>query len=165
VNGADQPDDPADHDAELSAEIEPEASATADADEAADADADADDEAVDAADGVEVPDAADFYDDDEVFPWEADDYDNSRPGQSPQRRKGGAGTMIGAAMMGLRDILYGKPKEETPIEIEASGDPPNVDLDGLDVQLDENRRAVGPPLDEIKARAVQNRRARRRPRS
>ncbi len=125
----------------------------------------ASDEAVDAVveamdfDG-EVPDAAEYYGYDEVYPWETDD---EGPRVPPKRHKGGGGVMLGAAMLGLRDVLYGRPKEDTAIEIEASGDPPNVDLDGMDMEIDEHRRAVGPPLDDIKARAVQNRRSRRRP--
>jgi hypothetical protein len=116
---------------------------------------------VDVSDG-EVPDAAEYYGHDEVYPWETDE-EPTAP-RVHNRRKGGGGVMLGAAMLGLRDVLYGKPKEETAIEIEASGDPPNVDLDGMDLALDETHRAVGPPLDEIKARAVQNRRSRRRTR-
>ena len=108
----------------------------------------------------EVPDAAEYYGYDEVYPWETDD---EGPRVPPKRHKGGGAVMLGAAMLGLRDVLYGRPKEDTAIEIEASGDPPNVDLDGMDMEIDENRRAVGPPLDDIKARAVQNRRSRRRP--
>ena len=56
-------------------------------------------------------------------------------------------------MLGLRDVLYGKPKEDSIIEIEASGEPPNIDLDGLDEPLGGDQRLVGPPLDDIKARA------------
>lgn len=118
------------------------------------------DEAVDALDfDGDVPDAGEYYGYDEVYPWETDD---EGPRVPPKRHKGGGGVMLGAAMLGLRDVLYGKPKEDTAIEIEASGDPPNVDLDGMDMAIDEHRRAVGPPLDDIKARAVQNRRTRRR---
>ena len=127
-------------------------------DENVDGDVDAAVEAMDF-DG-EVPDAAEYYGYDEVYPWETDD---EGPRVPPKRHKGGGGVMLGAAMLGLRDVLYGRPKEDTAIEIEASGDPPNVDLDGMDMEIDENRRAVGPPLDDIKARAVQNRRSRRRP--
>lgn len=121
----------------------------------------ANDAAVEAMDfDGDVPDAGEYYGYDEVYPWETDD---DGPRAPPKRHKGGGGVMLGAAMLGLRDVLYGKPKEDTAIEIEASGDPPNVDLDGMDMAIDENRRAVGPPLDDIKARAVQNRRSRRRP--
>jgi hypothetical protein len=107
----------------------------------------------------DVPDAAEYYGDDEVFPWETDDY---TPRPPAKRRKGGGGAMLGAAMIGLGEVLYGRPKQETAIEIEASGDPHNLDLDGLDMPIDDTRRAVGPPLDDIKARAVRNRRSRRR---
>ena len=55
-------------------------------------------------------------------------------------------------MMGLQQAMFGKPQEETVIEVETSGDPPNIDRDGLDEHFTADSRLVGPPLDEIKAR-------------
>ncbi len=70
----------------------------------------------------------------------------------PAPRRGG-GAMLGAAMIGLHQVLYGPPKEQTVIEIETSGDPPNLDTDGIDAELGPDHRLVGPPLDAIKSRA------------
>lgn len=80
----------------------------------------------------------------------------------PVRRSGGV--MLGAAMMGLHQVLYGPPKEQTVVEIESSGDPPNLDTDGLDTELGPDHRLVGPPLDAIKSRARRTRSTRRRAR-
>ena len=44
------------------------------------------------------------------------------PPSGPRRRS--SGSVLGAAMMGLQQALYGKPHEETVIEVETSGDPP-----------------------------------------
>jgi len=79
----------------------------------------------------------------------------------PRRPKTG-GAAIGAAMMGLHQIFYGPTKEEIVIQVEASGDPPNLDTDGLDASLGEHHRLVGPPLDAIKNRATRRRKIRRR---
>ncbi len=81
------------------------------------------------------------------------------PPVQPIRRSGG---VLGAAMLGLQYALYGPPKDEPEIAVEASGDPPNLDTDGLDDLLTDGRSLVGPPLDQIKARATPRRRARPR---
>ena len=88
--------------------------------------------------------------------WPGDDLlpDDEPPAASPAgppRRRSG-GSILGAAMLGLQEAYFGKQKEETVVEIETSGDPPNIDLDGLDEQFSDDSRLVGPPLDEIKAR-------------
>ena len=68
------------------------------------------------------------------------------------RRTSRRGAILGAAMLGFHQAMYGKQETETVIDIEVSGDPPNIDLDGLDEDLDAHRRMVGPPLDQIKSR-------------
>ncbi|HVC70626.1 MAG TPA: hypothetical protein VNC61_10285 [Acidimicrobiales bacterium] len=44
------------------------------------------------------------------------------------------GGVLGAAMLGLRDAIYGRPDDEVAIVQEAAGDPPNDDLH--DIRLD-----------------------------
>jgi hypothetical protein len=52
------------------------------------------------------------------------------------RRKGGAaGAVLAGAMVAMRDLLEGPPKEEIPIEVEASSQPVDVDKDGVAVQV------------------------------
>jgi hypothetical protein len=53
------------------------------------------------------------------------------------RRKGGAaGAALAGAMLAMRDVLEGPKKEEIPIEVEASGEPHDVDRDGVRVDVD-----------------------------
>jgi hypothetical protein len=53
------------------------------------------------------------------------------------RRKGGvAGAAMAGAMLALRDIYEGPTKEEIPIEVEASGEPHNLDRDGVNLTVD-----------------------------
>jgi hypothetical protein len=98
----------------------------------------------------------------EARPPERDDADQAAtPRPAGPRRRSSGGSILAAAMLGLRDVLYGKPKEDSIIEIESSGDPPNIDLDGLDEPIGRDHRLVGPPLDEIKARAHRRRSTRK----
>ena len=63
--------------------------------------------------------------------------DERRAAAEAGRRRGGvAGAALAGAMLGLRDALEGKPKEEIPIEVEASGEPHDVDRDGVHVEVD-----------------------------
>jgi hypothetical protein len=66
-----------------------------------------------------------------------DAVDERRAAVEAGRRRGGvAGAALAGAMLGLRDALEGKPKEEIPIEVEASGEPHDVDRDGVHVEVD-----------------------------
>jgi hypothetical protein len=83
--------------------------------------------------------------------------------RTTRRRTGMGGQMIGAAMIGLAEVLQPRPKEEIPIEIANPGEPPNIDKDGLDEPFgDSGDRLVGPPLDRIKAAARGGRPVKRR---
>ncbi|MGD9704554.1 MAG: hypothetical protein AB7Q42_07775 [Acidimicrobiia bacterium] len=82
------------------------------------------------------------------------------PPTGPRRTSRG-GSILGAAMLGMQQAMFGKPVEETVIEVESSGDPPNIDVNGLDEDFGDHRRLVGPPLDQIKARRHPTRRSRR----
>ena len=63
------------------------------------------------------------------------------------RRKGGvAGAAMAGAMLALRDIYEGPTKEEIPIEVEASGDPHDLDRDGVDMSVD-GVDVSAPPLE------------------
>ncbi len=62
------------------------------------------------------------------------------------RRKGGvAGAALAGAMLAMRDI-YEKPKEEIPVEVEASGEPHDLERDGVDLDVD-GVGVTAPPLD------------------
>jgi len=56
---------------------------------------------------------------------EAENSDGARhEGGRRAHRRGGA---LGAAMLGLRDAIYGRPDEEAAVVVDGSGDPPNDD--------------------------------------
>ncbi|MEX2626504.1 MAG: hypothetical protein WD225_06445 [Ilumatobacteraceae bacterium] len=53
------------------------------------------------------------------------------------RRRGGiAGAALAGSMLALRDIYEGPPRDDLPIEIEAAGDPHDVDRDGIALNID-----------------------------
>ena len=53
------------------------------------------------------------------------------------RRKGGIlGAAAAGAMIGLRDVYEGPPKEDTIVEIaESPGEPGDIDVDGIEVSV------------------------------
>ncbi len=51
------------------------------------------------------------------------------------------GSVLGAAMLGLRDAIYGKPGEDIVIVQEAAGDPPDSDLHDLRLDPDHPERS------------------------
>jgi hypothetical protein len=71
--------------------------------------------------------------------------------QAGRRTAGATGAVMAGAMLALRDIYEGPPKDILPIEIEASGEPHDVDRDGVDVVVgDVNVWAPPlPPRDPI----------------
>jgi hypothetical protein len=86
--------------------------------------------------------------------YDPDDFDPAAVDNATLRRKSRGGQRIGAAMIGLAEVLQPKPKVEVPIEIATPGEPPNIDTDGLDEMIGPSgERMVGPPMDTIKAKA------------
>jgi hypothetical protein len=70
----------------------------------------------------------------------------SEPVDTARRRHGTAGAILAAGMFGVDIALGRKPKEEAPIVIDASGDPTNIDTDGIRIPLDEHTDVVAPPM-------------------
>jgi hypothetical protein len=90
------------------------------------------------------------------------DEEPPRPIQPVRRRSSTAsGSILAAAMLGLRDVLEGPKKEKIVIQAEVPGDPPDIDKLGLQAELEDGRLAVGPPLDELKDKAAATRRSAR----
>lgn len=63
------------------------------------------------------------------------------------RRKGGVmGAAMAGAMIGLRDVYEGPPKQDDiVIEIESSGEPTDIDVDGIAGTVDEVDFWAPPP--------------------
>ena len=65
-----------------------------------------------------------------------------------RRKAGVAGAAMAGAMMAVAEIYEGPPKEDAPVTVEASGDPTDIDLDGLDVSVGDVDVSA-PPLDRL----------------
>jgi hypothetical protein len=65
------------------------------------------------------------------------------------RRKGGLlGAAMAGAMIGLRDVYEGPPKQDDiVVEIEASGEPGDIDIDGISGTVDDVDYWAPPPGD------------------
>lgn len=82
---------------------------------------------------AQPPEDAEAWTDEQWLAW-LRDTDAELPGK-PERPRVSAkwrdrpgATILGAAMLGLRDAIYGRPDDEIVIVQEASGDPPDDDL-------------------------------------
>ncbi len=64
------------------------------------------------------------------------------------RRKGGMlGAAAAGAMLGLRDVYEGPPKDDTIVEIfEAPGEPGDIDTDGIEVSVGDVDVWAPPPV-------------------
>jgi uncharacterized Ntn-hydrolase superfamily protein len=76
------------------------------------------------------------------------------------RRRGGLpGAAMAGAMLVVSDIVEGRPKEDTPVTVEASSDPHDLERDGVDVTVG-GVDVSAPPLERLAP--VVDGRARRR---
>jgi hypothetical protein len=91
-----------------------------------------------------------------------DDEPEPAPSPAPRRRSVANGSILAAAMLGLRDALEGPKEEVIVIQAEVPGEPPDIDRRGLKAELEDGSVAVGPPLDELKHQAESARRKARR---
>ena len=73
----------------------------------------------------------------------------SDPVATARRRHGGFGAALGAGMLGLDIALGRKPKEEAPVVITASGEPGNIDTDGIEIPIDEATSVFAPPQPPV----------------
>jgi hypothetical protein len=65
------------------------------------------------------------------------------------RRKGGvAGAAMAGAMLAVAEIYEGPRKDDAPVTVEASGDPDDVDRDGIDMTVGAIDVAA-PPLERL----------------
>lgn len=79
----------------------------------------------------------------------------SDPVGTARRRHGAAGAMLAAGMFGVDIALGRKPKEDAPIVVTASGEPGNIDTDGIEIPIDEATSVFAPaqpPVDPFPPR-------------
>lgn len=107
-------------------------------------------------DSTQVDASGHEVDDVTVVEWEGDEFDvapDDEDGgyEGRRERRKGVGFMLGTMMMGLREVFEPRVKPDDVIEIESSGDPPDIDRDGLHEAVGTAHRMDGPPLARIKA--------------
>ena len=108
--------------------------------------AEADDDALTAAE----LDALGEFDELDVEAIEREERQASRRSSAIEagRRKGGvAGAAMAGAMLAIQDIYQGPLKEEVAVEVEASGEPGDIDSDGIEVTVGEVDVWAPPPDD------------------
>ncbi len=95
----------------------------------------------------------------------AEQIDHIEPESDPiataRRRHGGAGAILAAGMFGVDIALGRKPKEEAPIVVDASGEPTDIDKDGIRIPVDDETHVWAPPLppsDPVVAKPSKRRR-------
>ena len=77
-----------------------------------------------------------------------------------RRRYGSIGAIVASGMLGIDKILGRRPKEEIPSIWEASGEPGDIDGDGIRIDLDDDTALESHPnRDAARTRRVRKRRA------
>jgi hypothetical protein len=77
------------------------------------------------------------------------------------QRYGTVGAMLAGGMVVFDKLLGRKPKEDAAIIVEASGEPGDIDVDGINFVLDDNTTVSSPPPLARSRRKRQVRRRRR----
>lgn len=57
-------------------------------------------------------------------------------------RHGSVGAIVFSAMLGVDKVLGRKPKDEGAVVWEASGEPEDIDADGISIDIDPNTKVV-----------------------
>lgn len=77
------------------------------------------------------------------------------------QRYGAVGGFLAGGMVVFDRLLGRKPQEEAPVVAEASGEPGDIDTDGITIVIDESTTVVCPPPPRgSRARRVRRRRRR-----
>ncbi|MHB8328533.1 MAG: hypothetical protein ACYDD6_02695 [Acidimicrobiales bacterium] len=97
-------------------------------------------------DPAEPPEDPEDWTDEQWLDWlQATDGDHPGSGGSgrvtARWRDRPGGQLLGAAMLGLRDAIYGRPDDQVVIVVEASGDPPDDDLPVVHLDPDHPERS------------------------
>ena len=73
-------------------------------------------------------------------------------------RHGTLGAMVFSGMLGLDKILGRKPKDEGAVVWEASGEPEDIDANGISIDIDPDTRVVSNLNDDKSPRRIRKRR-------
>lgn len=74
------------------------------------------------------------------------DADAASPQRPPAGRRGVAAAALGAAMIGLEQMVFGrKPKDEAAVVVDADGQPDDIDRDGIKMYADDGSTWWSPP--------------------
>ncbi|MEY4223172.1 MAG: hypothetical protein RIS33_106 [Actinomycetota bacterium] len=92
--------------------------------------------------------------DDEPTPHNAD----AAMIERARRKYGSVGAVVASSMLGIERVLGRKPKEEEPAVWEASGEPGDIDNDGISIDVDDETRVVSHPKASRRTRRVVKRR-------
>ena len=73
-------------------------------------------------------------------------------------RHGTIGAVVFSAMLGVDKVLGRKPKDEGAVIWEASGEPEDIDADGITIDVDPDTKVVSHPEAAVGPRRVRKRR-------
>ncbi len=73
-------------------------------------------------------------------------------------RHGTIGAMVFSAMLGVDKVLGRKPKDEGAVIWEASGEPKDIDADGITIDVDDQTKVVSQLTTDKTARRVRKKR-------
>ena len=73
-------------------------------------------------------------------------------------RHGTIGAMVFSAMLGVDKVLGRKPKDEGAVIWEASGEPEDIDADGITIDVDDEAKVVSQLTTDKTARRVRKKR-------
>ena len=73
-------------------------------------------------------------------------------------RHGTIGAMVFSAMLGVDKVLGRKPKDEGAVIWEASGEPEDIDADGITIDVDDQTKVVSHLMTDKTARRVRKKR-------
>lgn len=74
-------------------------------------------------------------------------------------RHGSIGAIVFSGMLGIDKLLGRKPKDEGAVVWEASGEPEDIDADGILIELDEQTSVVSNPAAHRATRRIRKRRS------
>lgn len=77
-----------------------------------------------------------------------------------QRKYGAMGAIVASSMLGLDKLLGRKPKEEGAVIWEASGEPDDIDKNGISIEIDETTTIHATSRSRSLGRHVRKRRYR-----